>query len=88
MRQYGLYQNGKLVATGTRKQIAWKMGMTEGQLRACGYQKGGDMFLAIMDKEIDCFAYTGRAGEPCIALTVAYCDWEKCNFYKPKTERK
>ena len=84
MREYGLFQGDKLIARGTRREIAQATGMTEGQLRACGYNKDGELLLAFMDMKIDCFAYTGKTGELCRALYVDCCDWEKCKFYKPK----
>lgn len=40
-----------------------------------------------MDYQVkkDCFAYDKNL-DMCIALKDLYCDFEKCNFYKPKSD--
>ena len=90
-KRYSYYIGDRHIATGTKKQIAAKTGLsvkTLSQYTNANKQATRRLVCAgrMLADEIDCFAYVGITGEPCKALLVTKCDWEKCNFYKPKGE--
>lgn len=93
--KYALYEGEKIIYVGTRKEIAQEMGVKESVIRMYGcrtYQKKSyvkanepdERFLVVFKSEIDCFAFSGKPGEPCRALKVTECEYGKCAFYKPK----
>lgn len=91
-KEYDLYQNGKIMCSGTKREISSRIGTTVGALKnyADSTRSGRKMYFLVTkghsidktDNKVDCFAYTGNKNEPCDALTVTVCDKDNCKFYK------
>lgn len=95
-KTYALYKNEDLLEIGTIYEIARQLNMNPAAVRYYSTPtyakraKSDDVRRLIPidssedEEHTDCFAYTGKAGEPCSALTVSRCNWSRCSFYKPK----